>query len=194
MLASNEEGMAIIREIESDRRTAERYLLHYPELLKDYEAARRVVVDGEPVVDAGKPPVMASFPDPEKGREENVGGGWGNLPGNPTEAKALRAVSYDEKQDAYTWLKAVEIVQRSLGERKNIFVEIRRNAEAQALEARGQGRPGWVVYCQMKYQAAIEERFLEEARYVSDKTIKKWWGQLVDKVSDVHARINKKIF
>lgn len=189
MLASIEEGLAIIREIDADRRTAERYLLHYPELLKDYEAARRVAVDGEPVVDAGQPQVMVSFPDPEKGREENVGGGWGNLPGNPTEAKAMKAVGYDEKQDAHTWLKAVEIVQRSLGERKNIFIEIRRKAEAQSMEARAQGRPGWVVYCQMHYQAAIAERFLEEARYVGERTIKAWWGQLVSKVADVHARI-----
>lgn len=189
MLASNEEGMAIIREIESDRRTAERYLLHYPQLLKAYEEDRRVVVDGEPVVDAGQPPIMVPFPDPEKGRDENVGGGHGNLPGNPTEAKAMKAVAYDEKQEAYTWLKAVEIVQRSLGERKNIFIEIRRNAEAQSIWAKGQGRPGWVAYCQMKYQAAMEERFLEGAQYVGARTIREWWGQLVSKVADVHARI-----
>lgn len=189
MLASNEEGMAVIKEIESDRRTAEKYLLHYPWLLKEYEAARCVVVEGEPVVDAGQPPMMAPFPDPEKGREENVGGGRGNLPGNPTEAKAMKAVAYDEKQEAYAWLKAVEIVQRSLGERKNIFIEIRRNAEAQAMGAKGQGRPGWVVYCQMKYQAAIEERFLDGARPVSEVTIKNWWRQLIGKVADVHARI-----
>ena len=189
MLASPEEGMAIIRKIVSDRRTAERYLLHYPELLKDYEESRRVVVEGEPVVDAGKPPVIAPFPDPEKGREENAGGGRSNLPGNPTEARALKAATYDEKQDAYTWLKAVEIVQRSLGERKNIFVEIRRSAETQSLGTRGQGRPGWVVYCQMQYQAAIAERFLDGGRYVSEKTIRTWWGQLVDRVADVHARL-----
>ncbi len=189
MLASNEEGMAIIREIESDRRTAERYLLHYPQLLKAYEENRRVAVDGEPVVDAGQPPVMVPFSDPEKGKEENVGGGRGNLPGNPTEVKALQMVTYDEKQEAYAWLKAVEIVQKSLGERKNIFIEIRRNAEEKGMESRGQGRPGWVVYCQMHYQAAMEERFLEGARYVSEKTIKTWWGQLVSKVADVHARI-----
>jgi hypothetical protein len=189
MLASIEESLAIIREIDADRRTAERYLLHYPELLKDYEAARRVVVDGEPVVDVGQPPVMVSFSDPEKGREENVGGGRSNLPGNPTEARALKAAAYDEKQDAYTWLKAVEIVQRSLGERKNIFIEIRRKAEAQAMEARVQGRPGWVVYCQMHYQAAIAERFLDSARYVGERTIREWWGQLISRVAAVHARI-----
>lgn len=189
MLASNEEGMAIIREIESDRRTAERYLLHYPQLLKAYEEDRRVVVDGEPVVDAGQPPVMVPFPAAEKGREENVGGGRGNLPGNPTEVKALKAVTYDEKQEAYTWLKAVEIVQRSLGERKNIFIEIRRNAETQAMGAKGQGRPGWVTYCQMKYQAAMEERFLEGGRPLGDRTIREWWNQIVSKVNDVHMRI-----
>ena len=189
MLASTEEGLAIIREIDADRRTAERYLLHYPELLKEYETARRVAVKGDPVVDAGQPPVMAPFPDPEKGREENVGGGRGNLPGNPTANRALRSVSYDERQDAYTWLKAVEIVQRSLGERKNIFIDIRRNAEAKAMEVKAQGRPGWVVYCQMQYQSAMEERFLERAQHVSEKTIKTWWGQLIGRVADVHARI-----
>ena len=189
MLASIEEGLAIIHEIDADRRTAERYLLHYPELLKEYEAARRVAVGGEPVVDAGQPPIMVSFPDSEKGREENTGGGRCNLPGNPTEEKALKSVSYDEKQEAYTWLKAVEIVQRSLGERKNIFIEIRRRAEAQAMEARAQGRPGWVVYCQMHYQAAIAERFLDSARCVGERTIKEWWGQLISRVAAVHARI-----
>jgi len=183
MLASIEEGLAIIREIDADRRTAERYLLHYPELLKEYEEVRRVAVNGEPLVDAGQTPIL------EKVREENTGGGRCNLPGNPTEEKALKAVSYDEKQEAYTWLKAVEIVQRSLGERKNIFIEIRRKAEAQAMEARGQGRPAWVVYCQMHYQEAIAERFLDGCRYVSEKTIRTWWGQLVDRVADVHARL-----
>jgi rhodanese-related sulfurtransferase len=187
MLASIEEGLAIIREIDADRRTAERYLLHYPELLKDYEAARRVAVDGEPVVDADKPPMMEPFP--KDGKIENVGGGRSNLSGNPTEARALKAAAYDEKQDAYAWLKAVEIVQRSLGERKNIFIEIRREAEAQAMEARVQGRPGWVVYCQMHYQNAIAERFLDSARYVGERTIREWWGQLISRVAAVHARI-----
>lgn len=187
MLASNEEGMAIIREIESDRRTAERYLLHYPQLLKEYEEGRRVAVDGEPIVDAGKPPVIVPFSDPENGRKENAGGG--SMPGNPTEAKAMRAVAYDEQHGAYAWLKAVEIIQRSLGERKNIFIEIRREAEAKAMLSRAHGRPGWVTYCQMHYQAAVEERFLEGAGYVGERTIKEWWRQLVDKVADVHARI-----
>lgn len=189
MLASNEEGMAIIRKIESDRRTAERYLLHYHQLLKEYEENRRIAVDGEPVVDTGQPPVMVQFLDPEKGREENVGGGRGNLPGNPTEAKAMRAVAFDEKRDEYNWLKAVEIVQKSLGERKNIFIEIRRKAEEIGMESRGQGRPGWVVYCQMQYQVAMEDRFLEGAKYVGERTIKEWWRQLVGKVADVYARI-----
>lgn len=189
MLASNEEGMAVIKEIESDRRTAERYLLHYHQLLKEYEEDRRRAVEGEPIVDAGQPLVMVPFSDPEKGRVENVGGGRGNLPGSPTESKALKAVAYDESQEAYTWLKAVEIVQRSLGERKNIFIEIRRDAEKEAMENKGQGRPGWVTYCQMKYQAAMEERFLEGAHYVGARTIREWWGQLVGKVAAVRARI-----
>lgn len=189
MLASNEEGMAVIKEIESDRRTAERYLLHYPELLKEYEEGRRRAVEGEPIVDAGQPLVMVPFSDPEKGRVENVGGGRGNLPGSPTESKALKVVAYDDRQEAYTWLKAVEIVQRSLGERKNIFIEIRREAEAQAMVAKGQGRPGWVTYCQMKYQAAMEERFLEGGRPLGDRTIREWWNQIVSKVNDVHMRI-----
>lgn len=187
MLASNEEGMAVIKEIESDRRTAERYLLHYHQLLKEYEEGRRRAVEGEPIVDAEQPSVMSAFP--EGGRVENVGGGRGNLPGSPTESKALKAVAYDESQEAYTWLKAVEIVQRSLGERKNIFIEIRRDAEKEAMGNKGQGRPGWVTYCQMKYQAAMEERFLESAHYVGARTIREWWGQLVGKVAAVRARI-----
>ena len=98
-------------------------------------------------------------------------------------------MAYDEGQEAYTWLKAVEIVQRSLGERKNIFIEIRRGAEVNAMEAKSQGRPGWVTYCQMRYQAAMEERFLEGVRYISEKTIRLWWGQIVGRVADVHARL-----
>ena len=187
MLASNEEGMAVIKEIESDRRTAERYLLHYRQLLKEYEEERQRAVDGEPVVDAGQPSVMSVFP--EEGRVENAGGGRGNLRGNPTESKALKAVAYDEKQEAYTWLKAVEIVQRSLGERKNIFIEIRRSAETKAMEVKAQGRPGWVTYCQMRYQAAMDERFLDGGRHVSEKTIRLWWGQIVGRVADIHARL-----
>ncbi len=178
--------MAVIKEIESDRRTAERYLLHYHQLLKEYEEDRRRAVEGEPIVDVGQPSVMKAFP--EGGKVENVGGG-GNLPGSPTESKALKIVAYDEGQEAYTWLKAVEIVQRSLGERKNIFIEIRRGAEVNAMEAKSQGRPGWVTYCQMRYQAAMEERFLEGVRYISEKTIRLWWGQIVGRVADVHARL-----
>ena len=183
MLASNEEGMAIIREIESDRRTAERYLLHYHQLLKEYEKEKRVALGGEPVVDNGQPPVI------EPVEEENLGGGRSSLPGKPTEAKAVRSATYDERHEAYAWLKAVEIVQRSLGERKNIFIEIRRSAETNAMGAKTQGRPGWVAFCQMRYQAAMEERFLDGARYVGERTIREWWNQIIGKVSDVHMRI-----
>ena len=170
MLATGDEGRDILDSMERDRREAEYYLLHYEAELKDYTASRSQLFDNPPA------------PDENRGIK-------GNLPGRPTETKALALVSHDETCPRWKWLKAVEIVQRGLGERKNIFISIRRRAETESRRSPVKGRPAWVVYTQQHYAQAIESRFLQGCGYVSEKTVRLWWQEIVSRVVEVYLRL-----
>ena len=122
MLASGLECVEIMEQIDADLKMAERYLLHYEKELAEYEAAKAAFMAGQ----------------------QGQCGGRGNLPGKPVEAQAIRGVEFDNSYVGYPWLKAVEIVQRSLGERKNIFIQVRREAEKKKLTTEKGGRPAYL--------------------------------------------------
>ena len=165
-----DDGGTVIAEMKRDREIARDYLLFYDVRLAEYNRRKEEELSSQPC-------------------PENTPGGGNNGVGNPTEAQAIRIVRYDESHPEYYWLKAVEILQRSLGERKNIFIKVRREAEVKKVS--GVGRPAWVVYTQMHYMMELEERFLNDYVSISEKRIKAMWRELVDKTVEIYLRLKK---
>lgn len=161
MLASVDEAMDITESIAADKKLAEYYLLNYETELKKYKETKEEYLTYKPEQD------------------DNVGGGKGNMTGNPTEQIALKGMQFDSHYEGYKWLKAVEIVQRGLGERKNIFIRVRREAERQNIYTIGRGRKGWVLFVQRRYAEEIERRFIQAEVYVAEKTIRMWWNDII---------------
>lgn len=161
MLATAEEAININEEVRADKEKAEYYLLHYEQETRKYEDALHEYINYSELHD------------------DNVGGGKSNLTSAPTERQALKKIEFGRKYEAYRWLKAVEIVQRGLGERKNIFIRVRREAERNNLYATGRGRKGWVVFVQRRYATEIERRFILPEVWVGEKTIRMWWNDIV---------------
>lgn len=148
-MLENDAALQIADEIRQDRKQAESMLLNYAEELKTYRLKREEYVRGN-----------------------TVQGGGGNLPGHPTETEALRGVKFDETYPAYTWLRAVEFVERGFSERKKIFLDARRKASR---DKTGRGRKAWLVRTQMIYCEAMRERFLNSEFFVSENVLKETW-------------------
>jgi len=168
MLATAEEAMYICDGIQSDKKDAEYYLLNYEKELKSYLDEKE------------------EFMHYKEHRDENTGGGRSGV-GNPTEQTVMKGIQFDSTYSCYRWLKAVEIVQRGLGERKNIFIKVRR--ESERLHHIGKGRKGWVVYAQRRYAEEMEKRFIVPEVWVNEKTIKKWWQDIIDRTVFVVNKI-----
>lgn len=171
MLASVDEAMDITESIASDKKLAEYYLLNYEVELQRYKEAKEEYMTYKPEQD------------------DNVGGGKGNMTGNPTEQAVLRGMQFDSQYEGYKWLKAVEIVQRGLGERKNIFIRVRREAERQNIYTIGRGRKGWVLFVQRRYAEEMEKRFIIPEVWVAENTIKSWWKDIVNQTVFVANKI-----
>lgn len=170
MLASAEEAMNINDSIAADRKMAEHFLLHYEKELANYNNAKD------------------EYMNYREERDENIGGGRSGI-GKPTEEKALKEMAFDRQYEGYRWLKAVEIVQRGLGERKNIFIRVRREAERNNLYVIGRGRKGWVVYVQRRYAEELGRRFIIPEIWVNEKTIRIWWQDIINQTVFVESKI-----
>ena len=168
MLATAEEAIDIYDGIKEDKKVAEYYLLNYAKELKTYQDAKE------------------EFMNYKEQRDENTGGGRAGV-GNPTEQIAMKSIEFDSNYPNFRWLKAVEIVQRGLGERKNMFIKVRR--EAEQLHNIGRGRKGWVVYVQRHYSEEIEKRFIIPEVWISERTIKTWWQEIIDRTVFVVNKI-----
>ena len=164
-MIENDTALQMAGEIRQDRKQAEAMLLNYTEELKTYRLNREEYVRG------------------------TVQGGGGNLPGHPTEAEALRGVKFDETYPAYTWLRAVEFVERGLSERKRIFLDARRKASR---DKAGRGRRAWLVRTQMMYCAAMRERFLNTEFFVSERSLRAMWQYVVDRVVEAYLKLEQK--
>lgn len=164
-MLENNTALQIADEIRQDRKRAESMLLNYAEELRTYRLQREEYVRG------------------------GVAGKGGNLPGHPTEAEALRGVKFDETYPAYTWLRAVEFVERGLSERKQIFLDARRKASRQKA---GRGRRAWLVLTQRLYCEAIRERFLNSEFFVSENVLKEMWRYIVDRVVEAYLKLEQK--
>ena len=164
-MLENETALQIADEIRQDRKRAESILLNYVEELRTYRLLREEYVSG------------------------GVAGKGGNLPGHPTEAEALRGVKFDETYPAYTWLRAVEFVERGLSERKKIFLDARRKVSR---DKAGRGRRAWLVRTQMMYCEAMRERFLNSEFFVGEAVLKDMWRYIIDRVVEAYLKIEQK--
>jgi hypothetical protein len=164
-LLENEVALQMADEIRQDRKQAESMLLNYADELKTYRLQREEYVRGTPAQ------------------------GGGNLPGHPTETEALRGVKFDETYPAYTWLRAVEFIERGLSERKRIFLDARRKASR---DKAGRGRRAWLVRTQMMYCETMRARFLNTEFFVSERTLKDMWRYIVDRVVEAYLKIEQK--
>ena len=164
-MLENEVALQMADEIRQDRKQAESMLLNYTEELKTYRLKREEYVRGN-----------------------NVQGGGGNLPGHPTEMEALRGVKFDETYPAYTWLRAVEFVERGLSERKRIFLDARRKASR---DKAGRGRRAWLVRTQMMYCEAMRERFLNTEFFISERVLKDMWRYIVDRTVEAYLKLEQ---
>ena len=164
-MLENDVALQMADEIREDRKRAEFMLLNYTEELKTYRLKREEYVRGRPAQ------------------------GGGNLPGHPPEAEALRGVKFDETYPAYTWLRAVEFVERGLSERKRIFLDARRKASR---DKAGGGRKAWLVRTQMMYCEAMRERFLNSEFFVGEAVLKDMWRYTIDRVVEAYLKIEQK--
>ena len=164
-MLENDVALQMADEIRQDRKQAESMLLNYAEELKTYRLQREEYVRGNAMQGSG-----------------------GNLPGHPTEAEALRGVKFDETYPAYTWLRAVEFVERGLSERKRIFLDARRKA---ARDRAGRGRKAWLVRTQMIYCEAMQERFLNSEFFVSERVLKDMWRYIVDRTVEAYLKLEQ---
>lgn len=164
-MLENDAALQMADEIRQDRKQAEFMLLNYAEELKTYRLQREEYVRG------------------------TVQGGGGNLPGHPTETEALRGVKFDETYPTYTWLRAVEFVERGLSERKQIFLDARRKASRQKA---GRGRRAWLVLTQRLYCEAIRERFLNTEFFVSERTLRAMWDYIIARTVEAYLKLEQK--
>lgn len=172
MLVNVEEAIAVKNSIAADRKTAEYYLLNYDSELQKYRDAKQEYLEFK------------------ENHDDNVGGGKSNMTGAPTERIVLKRIAFDDTYEPYRWLKAVEIVQRGLGERKNIFIRVRREAERNNLYAIGRGRKGWVVFVQRRYAEEIERRFIVPEVWIGERTLQNWWQNIINQTVFVANKIN----
>lgn len=160
----------IVKSMNEDRKLAEDFILNYENHKKDYERKKRDWLE------QSRPPV-----------DTNIGGGKGNLPGHPVEDMAIKSADYDAERPRYLWLRAVGIALRTFGERKRIFIACRQEAEHHNIG--GRGRHGWVVYTQRRYAEEIENRFINANGWMSDKTVRLWWQQILECIVEIHLRL-----
>lgn len=173
MIVTAEEGARVLAIIEEARREKETltkqakyYILNYDAEVQSYRDKKREALSQKP--------------------DANAGGRGGGSISRPTEVQAIKGVKFDQQYPALKWLKAVEILQRDLGERKRMFLQIR--IEAAKCHQTGRGRHGWVGYVQRRYAEALAVRFFDDAVY-AEKTIKEIWRGIVDKAVDIFLKI-----
>lgn len=171
MLATNDECKDLMASTKADAFKAEQYLLNYETALRQYQDDRLAFM-------------TCKGPDSP---------GKSNLPGNPTQSQALRGIDFDGTYPGYLWIKAVEIVLRGLDEEKNQFVRLRREAEeCKSIIHKTGGRPSWVPYLQCKYAAWMSERYIGREYVPSERTIKAWWRNIIDRVVLVKLKLSEK--
>lgn len=135
--------------IQADKKTAERYLLRYTELQRQYREAKEEYLSAVP-----------------------ADGPRGSSPSDPTATLAARSAQYDLDSDEYYWLKAVEIVEQTLSADDKTFLLYRRKAHNRCRTGHG-GRPAWITYT----QACLCRETTSKWR--SEKALKRQWQRII---------------
>lgn len=163
------EEMDLYDEIKKDSKNAEDYLLHYSERLAEYQEKKEAYL----------------FAETKPG-----GAGRGNLPGKPTESRAIKSADYDLENPDYLWLRAVEYAERITSPRKKLFIYARRAADKNCHgNAFGRGRRAWFAYCQKKYSELTEDEFGQPDAWLSHTALNAWWHDLINLVVRVHDKL-----
>lgn len=145
-----------------ENRVAANWLIHYRERARDHAERRREIEAGKRQVD------------------ENVGGGRGSMPGNPTQAMVMALAAHDDGNNA-RWLKTVESVMGIVGPKKRELIELRQ--ECRFYISPTGGRPGWIQ--------AVQVRFGEKTGWTpSEQILKNYWNDIVTTTVRV-AALNK---
>lgn len=163
------ENKDIYASIQTDKKIAEEYLLHYDSISRQYQQLKAEWL-GRNV--------------PRENKNSH-----GSMPGKPTEAKAIASASYDERHIEYRWLRAVEIYHRTLSPNKAIFLDVRRKADKASQQSRGAGRPAWVVYTQIHFAEAMAARL--NPFVLSERSVKSWWGDMITNVTMIFFKLGE---
>jgi hypothetical protein len=101
----------------------------------------------------------------------------GTDPGDPTKNKGVSLATLDEQR---LWIMTIEETESTLGEKKLVFMDIRRQAENIKYEGdMERGRPPWMLYVQSHYADWHQRRYgvyYEPSR----KTIFNWWYEIIN--------------
>lgn len=161
---------ALSESMDNDRKQARWYILNYEEARRNYEQSK------------------AEALSPQNPANQNAGGHGGSV-SSPTELKALRSITYDREHKEYFWLKAVEILQRTLSPQRVLFLKVRRQAELN--RGTTAGRPAWIAYTQTHYMCEPEKTFIQGEAQISERRIKAMWADMVNKAVEIYLRIKK---
>lgn len=163
----------IMERMKEDRRKAEEYILWYEKHLKEYRTRKEEYLTKNPGMKVGSA----------------KGSG-----GSQVEAAAIQSAEYDRRNREYTWLRAVDIVLRSISEHKRLLVKVRREAEKKNQHPGRHipGRKGWIIFVQRRYSEELNKIKPNAENWFGETTIKTWWKSILDKVVEVHLRIEKR--
>ncbi len=146
-----------------DRRKAERYLLHYDKLVKDYTWRKYVYTTSEKVI--------------------NIGGKSGRRISDMTACTAIKNLEFDKKNaEELKWLTAVRVCFAGLGERKKIFIKCRIGAEKSGYKMSTRGRHAWVVCTQQRYIQNTGET-------ISERSVIRWWRKIIDRTCTIKREL-----
>ena len=123
------------------------------------------------------------------GATEYTGMPGGSGVSNPAERMGLTLVDYTlqapELELQRNWILTIEDVERVFGEKKLVFLELRRRAAN--LEFNTVGRPAWTGYVQVKYADWFYRKY-GKASVPGKQTMLEWWNDMVDLTARVAIR------
>jgi hypothetical protein len=151
-----------LREVKAENLKVAYYLLNYHLLKREIKREREDIIHSS-VSMQDKLPVKS------------------NIAGDPTGRKGSKLADMRTNE----WLELVKEVERSLPWKLQLILHLRRKVLGRRVRirtGRDKGRPAWVPYVQRKYaeEAARRTGRREEDLWVSDRTLKAWWGRIVD--------------
>lgn len=130
----------------------------------------------------------------ERERYISDGGKYNELEsGNPTERAAMRGADFDASYPLLPWIQAVGIVERTMSDRKKLFIDARRLAEKKHCNGFRRGRPGWVIITQRYYISVVEKKYLMQNEWISERTLKTWWKDIIALTATVANKIKNKM-